>query len=120
MKIAVSSQGPELSSMVDPRFGRAAYFIVYDTDDKSFKSLDNSRNVAAAQGAGIQAAQLVAQQAVDVIVSGNMGPKAFEVLQAAGIRMVSYENGTVADAIELVDKGELQTLNAANARGHWK
>jgi len=120
MKIAVSSQGPELSSLVDPRFGRAAYFIIYDTGDKSYESLDNSRNVTAAQGAGIQAAQLVAQQAVDVVVSGNMGPKAFEVLEAAGIRMVSYENGTVADAIELVDKDELQTLNSANARGHWK
>jgi predicted Fe-Mo cluster-binding NifX family protein len=120
MKIAVTSQGPELSSMVDPRFGRAACFIIYDTADKSFEALDNSQNAGAAQGAGVQAAQWVAQYAVDVVVSGNMGPKAFEVLKSAGIRIVSYENGTVAEAIELVDKGELQTLDAANTRGHWK
>jgi predicted Fe-Mo cluster-binding NifX family protein len=120
MKIAVSAQGPDLNSLVDPRFGRAAYFIIYDTSDKTFDSLDNSGNAGAAQGAGVQAAQFVGQRSANVVVSGNMGPKAFEVLRAAGVQMVSWSNGTVAEAIELVQKGELQPIEAANARGHWR
>jgi predicted Fe-Mo cluster-binding NifX family protein len=120
MKIAVSAQGPDLNSLVDPRFGRAAHFIIYDTSSKTFDSLDNSRNAGASQGAGIQAAQWIAQRSVDVVVSGNMGPKAFEALREAGVQMVSWDSGTVAEAIELVRKGELQPLDAANARGHWR
>lgn len=120
MKIAISAQGPDLNSLVDPRFGRAAHFVIYDTSTKTIDSLNNSENAGAAQGAGIQAAQRIAQRSVDIVVSGNMGPKAFEALRAAGIQMVSWSSGTVAEAIELVRKGELRSLDAANARGHWR
>ena len=120
MKVAVSSQGPSLGSPVDPRFGRAAYFIIYDTDSLSFESYSNAENSTAAHGAGIQTAQWVAQQSVATVVSGNMGPKAFEALKAAGIKMVAWDQGTVEEAIELVRKGELQPIDAANARGHGR
>ncbi|MCB2229793.1 NifB/NifX family molybdenum-iron cluster-binding protein [bacterium] len=120
MKIAVSAQGSDLTSAVDPRFGRAAHFIIYDTDNKTFDLIDNAENIAAAQGAGIQAAQQIAQHAVDVVVSGNMGPKAFQALQAAGVQMVSWCDGTVAEAVELVEKGELKPITEANTRGHWR
>lgn len=119
MRIAVSAQGPDLSSLVDPRFGRAAHFVIYDTTTGAFDSLSNTENADAAQGAGIQAAQLIAQRSVDVVVSGNMGPKAFEALRAAGVQMVSWSNGTVEEAIELVRQGQIQPIDAANARGHW-
>ena len=120
MKIAVSAKGPDLSSHVDPRFGRAAYFIIYDTAGNAFEVLRNAENVAAAQGAGIQTAQLVANQSVDVVVSGNMGPKAFEALRAAGVRIVAWDRGTVAEAVELVRGGNFQTLDSANVQGHWR
>lgn len=120
MKIAISAQGPDMNSQVDPRFGRAAYFIIYDTAGNAFEVLQNTENAAAAQGAGIQAAQLVANQAVDIVVSGNMGPKAFDALRAAGIRMVAWEKGTVAEAVELVRNGKFSDMDTANVRGHWR
>ena len=120
MKVAVSAQGPGLESQVDPRFGRAAYFVIYDTANQNFESFSNAVNSSAAHGAGIQTAQWVAQQSVGVVVSGNMGPKAFQALNAAGIKMIAWDKGTVEEAIELVRKGELQPLDAANARGHGR
>ena len=76
MKIAISSQGNFPDSNVDPRFGRAKYFIIYDTETDSFDVIDNVQNIQAAQGAGIQAAQNVANQNVELVISGNLGPKA--------------------------------------------
>jgi predicted Fe-Mo cluster-binding NifX family protein len=120
MKIAVSAQEPDLNSRVDPRFGRAAYFIVFDTTTDTFEVLRNAENAAAMQGAGIQTAQFVARQSVDVIVSGNMGPKAFEAMRASGVQIVAWDKGTVAEAVELVRSGKFRALNAANVRGHWQ
>ena len=53
MKIAITAQGPELSAQVDPRFGRAKYFIIYDVDSDEFEAVDNEQNLNAPQGAGI-------------------------------------------------------------------
>ncbi|HOP06570.1 MAG TPA: NifB/NifX family molybdenum-iron cluster-binding protein [candidate division Zixibacteria bacterium] len=120
MKIAVSAQGTDMNSPVDPRFGRAAHFVIYDTETKNFEVLSNGDNAAAAQGAGIQAAQMVADQAVDMVVSGNMGPKAFQVLRAAGIKMVSWSDGTVQEAIDMIESGQYDLIDQANVGGHWK
>jgi predicted Fe-Mo cluster-binding NifX family protein len=120
VKIAITAKGSELSSQVDPRFGRAAYFIIYDTDDNSFEAVSNQENATAAQGAGVQAAQIVANRRVDWVVSGNMGPKAFSALKAAGAKIASWSDGTVEDAIELVNKGELKEIIGANVEGHWQ
>ena len=120
MKIAVTSQGMDLDSPMDPRLGRAAYILIVDSDNMGYEVLDNAENVNAFKGAGIQAAQWIAQHSVDIVVSGNMGPKAFEALREAGVQMVSWDSGTVAEAIELVRNGELKPLDAANARGHWR
>nr|MBN2277391.1 NifB/NifX family molybdenum-iron cluster-binding protein [candidate division Zixibacteria bacterium] len=119
MRIAVSSQGKELSSRVDPRFGRAAYFIIFDTSDSSVEAVENSQNVNAAQGAGIQAARNVAGRKVDLVVSGNFGPKAFATLNAAGIKAAQWADGTVAQAIEMARNNELKVSTGANVEGHW-
>jgi predicted Fe-Mo cluster-binding NifX family protein len=119
MKIAVSAKGNELSSQVDPRFGRAAYFIIYNTDDESFEAVSND-GAAAAQGAGIQAAQTVTNKHVDWVISGNMGPKAFAALKAAGMKIASWSDGTVEEAIKLVNNGELKEISGANVQGHWQ
>jgi predicted Fe-Mo cluster-binding NifX family protein len=119
MKIAISSQGKYPESNVDPRFGRAKYFIVYDTETDSFSAIDNNQNLQAAQGAGIQAAQNVANQKADMVISGNLGPKAYRTLKAAGIRIALWSNGSVKEAIELAKNGKLQFADGANVEGHW-
>ena len=75
MKICVTSQGPDLASEVDPRFGRARYFVVYDDEKETFETIDNSQNVNAAGGAGIQAATTVAENGCSWVLSGHMGPQ---------------------------------------------
>ena len=82
MKIAVTSQGPDLNSQVDPRFGRAKSFLVVDTETGEFSVHDNTQNLNAAQGAGIQAGRTVVDLGVSAVVTGNVGPKAFATLQA--------------------------------------
>jgi predicted Fe-Mo cluster-binding NifX family protein len=107
MIIAVASQEPELSGLVDPRFGRARYFIIYDTGDDSWEIIDNSRNSEVAHGAGIQTAQRVVDAGVEMIVSGNFGPKAADVLKAAGVVTTIWAEGTVADAIDMARNNRL-------------
>jgi len=118
MKIIVTSRGNDLSSKVDPRFGRASYFILYETSDNSFEVIDNNQNVQAAHGAGVQAAQVVVSKKPDMVVSGNFGPQAFEVLTAAGIKAATWAEGTVAEAVELAQNDQLTITNSATARGH--
>jgi len=119
MKICITSQGPKLEDDVDPRFGRAACFILYDTDTDEFSAMDNKQNLQAAQGAGIQAAQKVAESGARAVITGNCGPKAFMTLQGAGIDIYTGANGTVAQAIEAYKQGNLTKAGGANVRGHW-
>jgi predicted Fe-Mo cluster-binding NifX family protein len=119
MRIAVSAQGKDLSSAVDPRFGRASYFLVYDTDDETVEVVDNGPNVQAAQGAGIQAAESIARKNVELVVAGSFGPKAFQALEAAGIKAARWTHGTVAEAIEMARNYKLDICHEANVEGHW-
>ncbi len=119
MRIAVSSQGMDLTSKVDQRFGRAPYFLIFDTDDESLEVVKNGQNVNAAQGAGIQAAESIAAKNVDIVVTGNLGPKAFQALNATGIKTALLTSGTVSEAIELARNNKLELCNKANVEGHW-
>lgn len=119
MRIAISSEGADLTSRVDPRFGRAKYFIIYDTETKEMEVVGNEQNFQAAQGAGIQSAQNVARQNVQMVISGNLGPKAYMTLSAAGIKAALWANGTVSQAIALAESGELKPTDGANVQGHW-
>ena len=119
MKIAVTSQGKDLSGQVDPRFGRAKYFMVVDTDSGESSVHDNSQNLNAAQGAGIQAGQNVVNLGVEAVLTGNVGPKAYATLQAGNVRVYVGATGTVADAIEQLKSGKLQEASQANVQGHW-
>ncbi len=84
MKIAVTAMGKEVDAEVDPRFGRAQYIVIVDSSGTVLDVVDNSRNVNAMSGAGIQAAKLMADKKVDVLMTGHCGPNAFRALQAAG------------------------------------
>jgi predicted Fe-Mo cluster-binding NifX family protein len=119
MKIAITSKGMNLESEVDLRFGRAAGFIIYDTETDTYGYIDNNQNLNAMQGAGIQAAQNVVNQNVDAIVTGNCGPKAFAVLSQAGVKVFIGAEGTIKDVIEKYKNNELQEALAANVEGHW-
>lgn len=119
MKIAIPSAGKTLESAVDGRFGRAFGFIVYNTDDDTFSVADNSQNLNAAQGAGIQAAQNVASTGAEAVIAPSFGPKAFRVLKAAGIKAFISSAATVQDALEEYKSGKLIETDAANVEGHW-
>jgi predicted Fe-Mo cluster-binding NifX family protein len=119
MKILVSSKGEGLASDVDERFGRAPYFIIYDTDTENFETMANDRNMNAAQGAGIQAAQAVAAASADIVISGNIGPKAYQVLAASGIKTVLWAEGSVAQAIKLFRNNQIKVSDGASVEGHW-
>ncbi len=120
MKIAFSTSGADLDAPLDSRFGRAAKFLVYDTETASFEVIDNAQNLNAAQGAGIQSAQNVAATGAQALVSGHCGPKAFRVLAAAGIKVYYASDApTVAAALELYREGKLKESVAADVEGHW-
>lgn len=119
MKVVVTSQGYDLSSQVDPRFGRAKAFVVVDTDTDEFSVHDNTQNLNVAQGAGIQAARTVVDLAAAAVITGNVGPKAFTALQAGNVEIYLGAPGTVKEAVEKFKAGQLKGAEKANVEGHW-
>ncbi|MBF0241305.1 MAG: NifB/NifX family molybdenum-iron cluster-binding protein [Desulfamplus sp.] len=119
MKVAVSSSGESLDSEIDLRFGRASYFLIVETDTLDFEVKPNEQNMDLPQGAGIQAGKTVVNCGVEAIITGNCGPKAYNVLESAGVKVVTGVNGTVREVLEKFKKGELQYSVSANVEGHW-
>ena len=119
MKIAVTSKGTDLDAEVDPRFGRAAYILIVDTDTLAFEVLDNQTNVNAFKGAGIQAASMVSDKGADVLLTGFCGPNAFNTLKAANIKVASDVSGTVKDAVKSFNDDKLSFVDQPNKDGHW-
>jgi predicted Fe-Mo cluster-binding NifX family protein len=119
VKVAVTSQGSDLGSQVDPRFGRAKYFIVVDLDTDEFSVHDNTQNLNAAQGAGIQAGRTVVELGVGAVLTGNVGPKAFTTLEAGNVQVYPGASGSVKEAVEKFKAGQLQGAKKANVEGHW-
>jgi predicted Fe-Mo cluster-binding NifX family protein len=118
-KIAVTSEGPSLDDQVDPRFGRAAGFIVVDLETMDTQYIDNGESQVMAQGAGIQAAERVARAGVSCLLTGYVGPKAFQALAAAGIKVgQNLEGLTVRDAVERFKSKKVEIAQAANQGGN--
>ena len=109
MKICVTSQGANLDCQVDPRFGRCQYFIFVDTETLEFTAIQNP-NIDGMGGVGVQSGQLVADNGIKVILTGNVGPNAFQTLQAASIEVVTRVSGTVAEAVESYKAGKYKTV----------
>jgi predicted Fe-Mo cluster-binding NifX family protein len=118
MKIAISSSGTDQSSQVDPRFGRCQYFIIVDTDDGKTEAIPNAAQ-SAGGGAGIQAAQTVADQGVETVLTGNVGPNAHRALQAAKIRVITGVSGTVSDALKTFQEGKYQATDSPTVQSHF-
>ena len=119
MKIAVTSKGTDLDSEVDPRFGRAAYILIIDTETLEFEVLDNKENVNAFKGAGIQAARMVSEKGAEVLLTGFCGPNAFKTVEAAGVKVANDVSGTIRDAVRAFNEGSLVISDKANVDGHW-
>ena len=119
MKIAITSLGEDLNSQVDPRFGRAAYILIVDTLHDGVEVLDNSENINAFKGAGIQAAAMVSREGAEVLLTGYCGPNAHKTLQAAGVKVVNDVSGKVQDAIDALIEGNVEFADSANVEAHW-
>lgn len=119
MKIAVTAQGKKLTSEIDLRFGRAQWLVVVDTESGDFQAHDNTVNLNAAQGAGIQTGQNIANLGAQAVITGNVGPNAFKTLNAAGVKIFLAEKQTVAEAVEALKVEKLKEVNQANVEGHW-
>ena len=117
MKVGITSNGENLDSDVDQRFGRCKYFIIVDTETMEFEALSN-KNIMASGGAGIQAAQTIANKGVEAVITGNIGPNAFQTLAAAGIKIYTEASGKVRDTVNKCKKGELKETERPNVGSH--
>lgn len=117
MKIAITSTGKTLESEVAPRFGRAAYFIIIDTETIEFEPVENA-NIAAAGGAGVSSAKTVLDAGAQAVLTGNCGPNAERTLTAAGIKIYTGVSGKVSEAIELFKSGKLTQATGPNVESH--
>lgn len=119
MKLAVSAKGQTLDSELDPRFGRAKYFLLVDSEGENLEVVENRQNLQMPQGAGIQAAQTVVEKGAQAVLTGNCGPKAFQVLEAARIPVAVGLEGSVREVITQFKNGKIQFTSGPNVEGHW-
>ena len=119
MKIAVTATGKDIDANVDPRFGRAQYILILDSDGTVLEAIDNSANVNAMRGAGIQAGKILADRKVDVLITGYCGPNAFKTLNAAKINVVVEQSGKVREVIDRFNKHEVTFTDQPNVEAHW-
>jgi predicted Fe-Mo cluster-binding NifX family protein len=118
MKIAISSSGTDQSAQVDPRFGRCQYFIIVDTESGKTEAIPNAAQ-SAGGGAGIQAAQTIADQGVETVLTGNVGPNAHRALQAAKISVATGVSGTVSDAVRAFKEGKYEATDSPTVQSHF-
>jgi predicted Fe-Mo cluster-binding NifX family protein len=118
MKICVTAGSDSLKAQIEPRFGRCPYFVIVDPETMKIEAIQNIAS-GSMSGAGIQSAQTIASKGVNVLITGNVGPNAFQALSAAGIKIVTGAFGTVRDVIEKYKRGELKETEAPTVRGHF-
>jgi predicted Fe-Mo cluster-binding NifX family protein len=118
MKIAISSTGKDLDAQVDPRFGRCQYFIIVEPKSLEYKVFDNP-NIDAAGGAGIQSGRMMADNGVKAVLTGNVGPNAFQTLTAAKVEIITGVSGTIREAVQRYNNGEFQSTKEATVADHF-
>ncbi|MBN2513628.1 MAG: DUF134 domain-containing protein [Sedimentisphaerales bacterium] len=120
MKIVICAQANSPQAAIDNRFGRTAFWAIYDEQTRQYEFIANQQNMQAAQGAGIQAAQTVLDADGGILIACNVGPKAMAVLQAGGVQVFQAPSGmNVEQAIAAYQAGQLQQIQNANVEGHW-
>lgn len=118
MKICVTANGGSLEASVDPRFGRASHFVIVDLDTMMVEAVPNMA-MGVMSGAGIQAAQTIARKGVTVVITGNVGPNAYQALTSAGIKIMIGASGTVKEVIEKYKRGEFKEASTSTVGGHF-
>lgn len=118
MKICLSATAENLEAQLDPRFGRCLYLIIVDSETMLFEVISNMA-AGSTGGAGIQAAQTVADKGVKLLITGNVGPNAFGALSAAGIEIITGAYGTVREVIEKFKKGKFRRADKPSVGGHF-
>ena len=113
--ICITASGSTLESSVNPSFGRAPYFIFVDPDTLEVEAVENTPG---AHGAGVQAAQTVANKGARVVITGNVGPNAHHGLSAAGIDIYVGAKGTAKQALDDYRAGRLSRTEAPTGRRH--
>ncbi len=117
-QICITSEGDNLDSKIDPRFGRCRYFIIVNADTLEFEPINNP-NIDSMGGAGIQSGQFMADRNIKVVLTGNIGPNAFQTLQAAGVDVITGVSGIVREAAEKYKKGELKLTDGPSVNSKF-
>lgn len=113
-KIAICSTGDLPSSKLDGRFGRCAYFLLWNPATGSFESLPNHDNDLD-QGAGASTAQALLNKGIKAVVASRIGPKAFAVLQRGGVAVYEGPEGIdAASAVKKLEANQLPVLERPN------
>jgi predicted Fe-Mo cluster-binding NifX family protein len=118
MKIAISSSGDTLTSEVDPRFGRCRCFIIYDDKSLEFEVLNNAAQ-SASGGAGVEAAQTIANSGAEIVLTGNVGPNAFQALKAAELPVFLGARGSIKETIQKYQAGDLDSPSGPSVSSHF-
>ncbi|KKY00564.1 MULTISPECIES: NifB/NifX family molybdenum-iron cluster-binding protein [Paraclostridium] len=115
MKIAISANGKNLSDLLDKRFGRCEFFQVYDTETKEIKIIQNKGNQASG-GAGIAAANQIVDENIEIIITGNLGPNAFDIIEENSIKAYTCECLPIEDILKKYDKKELKEITVCGPK----
>lgn len=119
MKICISSKGKDKESLLDKRFGRCDYFQIYDTETGDFRVLENESKMSNG-GAGIAASNLLIDENVDVVITGNLGPNAFGVIEEGGIKPYTSESIAISSVLEKYENGELKEIKSSGLANSGK
>lgn len=117
MKVVVTSNGTDLDAPASPVFGRCSTYVFVDTETMQFEAVPNPA-ISAGGGAGIQAAQFIIERGAQAVLTGNVGPNAFNVFQAAGVPIYLVGESTVREAVEAYKSGQLQPASGVNVQAH--
>ena len=117
MRLAISTGRPDIDGEVDPRFGRCPYLVIVDSESMDFETMANP-GATTGGGAGVATAQAIAAKGVAAVLTGNCGPNAYQVLNAANTKVVTGVTGKVREAVRDYESGRLQAVSQPNVEAH--
>lgn len=112
MKIAISATGKELNSLLDSRFGRCEYFQIHDSENDKYNIIENE-GLTSSGGAGIVAAQQLIDEGVDIVITGSLGPNAYNIIKKAKIKSFKCENIEIEHVLEKFYDNKLEEIVSA-------
>ena len=120
MRVAVTAQAPDVDALVGPRFGRATWLVLADSETSEWTTSANADNAEARGGVGAKVADEVLARGAEAVITIHIGPAAQEALEDAGVTVYQVDNGvTVRDALARLAAHELEALSGPTVAGHW-